>query len=32
MARMESELPYDLIKEFERLNSNSEKMMGEMTI
>ena len=31
MARMESELPYDLIKEFERLNSNSEKMMGEMT-
>lgn len=31
MARMESELPYDLIKEFEQLGSNSEKMMGDMT-
>lgn len=31
MARMESELPNDLIKEFEQLGTNTGKMMGEMT-
>ncbi len=31
MARFNSELPNDLIKEFEQLGTNTEKMMGEMT-
>ncbi len=31
MARFNSELPNDLIKEFEQLDVNTEKMMGEMT-
>lgn len=31
MARMESEFPYDLIKEFQGLEINTEKMMEEMT-
>lgn len=31
MAKFNSELPNDLIKEFEQLGINSEKMMGEMT-
>lgn len=31
MARFNSELPNDLLKEFEQLNANSEEMMGEMT-
>ena len=31
MARFKSELPLELIKEFENLNKNTEKMLGEMT-
>lgn len=31
MARFEMELPNDLMKEFEKLEQNTEKMMGEMT-
>lgn len=31
MARFNSELPNDLLKEFEQLNINTEKMMKEMT-
>lgn len=31
MANFNSEFPNDLIKEFEELNINTEKMMGEMT-
>ena len=31
MARFKNELPTDLIKEFESLNINTEKMVGEMT-
>ena len=31
MARFKNELPTDLIKEFEKLNMNTEKMVGEMT-
>ncbi len=31
MARFNSELPNDLIKEFEQLDVDTEKMMGEMT-
>lgn len=31
MARFKAELPNDLIKEFEKLENNAEKMMGEMT-
>lgn len=31
MARFNSELPSDLLKEFEQLDINAEKMMGEMT-
>lgn len=31
MARIDLELPNDLIKEFEQLGTNTEKMMGEMT-
>lgn len=31
MARFNSELPNDLLKEFEQLDINTEKMMGEMT-
>lgn len=31
MARFNSELPNDLLKEFEQLDINAEKMMGEMT-
>lgn len=31
MAKFNSELPNDLIKEFEQLNLDTEKMMGEMT-
>lgn len=31
MARFQSELPNDLIKEIESINKNSEKMFGEMT-
>ena len=31
MANFNSELPNDLIKEFEELNINTEEMLGEMT-
>ena len=31
MARFKNALPTDLIKEFESLNMNTEKMLGEMT-
>ncbi|MBP3504705.1 MAG: HK97 gp10 family phage protein [Bacilli bacterium] len=31
MARFQMELPNDLIKEFEKLEKNTEQMMGEMT-
>lgn len=31
MARFQMELPNDLIKEFEKLNNNSHKMLEEMT-
>ena len=31
MAKFKAELPNDLIKEFENLGKNSERMMGEMT-
>lgn len=31
MAKFKNELPTDLIKEFESLNINTEKMIGEMT-
>ena len=31
MARFSAELPNDLIKEFEELGKNTEKMLGEMT-
>ena len=31
MAKFQSELPNDLIKQFEKLNVDSEKMFGEMT-
>lgn len=31
MAKFKNELPTDLIKEFESLNMNTEKMLGEMT-
>lgn len=31
MANFKEELPNDLIKEFEQLDVNTEKMMGEMT-
>ena len=31
MAKFNMELPNDLIKDFEKLGQNSEKMMGEMT-
>lgn len=31
MARFKNELPMDLIKEFDNLNINAEKMIGEMT-
>lgn len=31
MAKFKAELPNDLIKEFEDLGNNAEKMMGEMT-
>lgn len=31
MAKFQNELPNDLIKEFEKLNVDSEKMFGEMT-
>lgn len=31
MARFKNALPTDLIKEFESLNINTEKMLGEMT-
>lgn len=31
MARFEMELPNDLIKTFDRLNDETEKMIGEMT-
>lgn len=31
MANFKEELPNDLIKEFEKLDVNTEKMMGEMT-
>ena len=31
MARFSAELPNDLIKEFEELGNNTEKMLGEMT-
>ena len=31
MARFNAELPNDLIKEFEKLGQNTEKMLGEMT-
>lgn len=31
MARFKNELPNDLIKEFEKLNKNTYKMMSEMT-
>lgn len=31
MARFDMELPNDLLKEFEGLEVNTEKMMGEMT-
>lgn len=31
MAKFDMELPNDLLKEFEQLNVNTEKMLGEMT-
>lgn len=31
MAKFQNALPTDLIKEFEKLNINTEKMLGEMT-
>lgn len=31
MAKFKSALPKDLIKEFEKLNINTDKMLGEMT-
>lgn len=31
MARFQMELPNDLIKEFQKLEQNTEQMMGEMT-
>lgn len=31
MAKFEMELPTELIKEFEELNKNTDKMLGEMT-
>ena len=31
MARFKTALPTDLIKEFDKLNMNTEKMLGEMT-
>lgn len=31
MARFKTELPNDLIKEFEKLDKNTEKMLAEMT-
>lgn len=31
MAKFDMEIPNDLIKEFEQLDINTEKMMGEMT-
>lgn len=31
MARVKMELPTELIKQFESLNKNTEKMLGEMT-
>lgn len=31
MARFQMELPNDLIKEFEKLEKNTEQMLGEMT-
>lgn len=31
MAKFEMELPNDLIKQFEALNQNAEKIMGDMT-
>lgn len=31
MARVKMELPTELIKQFENLNMNTEKMLGEMT-
>ena len=31
MAKFKAELPNDLIKQFETLGNNAEKMMGEMT-
>ena len=31
MAKFKAELPNDLIKQFEKLGNNAEKMMGEMT-
>lgn len=31
MAKFKNEIPTDLIKEFESLNINTEKMIGEMT-
>ena len=31
MAKFNAELPSDLLKEFEKLEKNTEKMMGEMT-
>ena len=31
MAKFKAELPTELIKEFQKLERNTEKMMGEMT-
>lgn len=31
MAKFDMELPNDLLKEFEKLNESTEKMIGEMT-
>ena len=31
MAKFKAELPTELIKQFEKLNKDTEKMMGEMT-
>lgn len=31
MAKFKAELPNDLLKEFQKLEQNTEKMMGEMT-
>ncbi|MBQ1573426.1 MAG: hypothetical protein IIZ78_20065 [Clostridiales bacterium] len=32
MAKFQSELPFELIESFNKLNQNSEKIMGDMTV